>query len=359
MTLYNAGDKMIRYLGEEEKKITRTLYEEAFPEDGKDMIDFFCSSRLKENRVLADVENGEIRTMIHMDPYEVMVCGKIFPLYYLVAISTQKEYRRQGLMRGVMDRLLNDLRREHCPFVFLEPADPAYYTAFDFSYISRREKNTVDPLQRKRIIEKDYQPEMCDAVVRFTNRWLRDHAEVYCVRDAHYIGLLLGEIEAGDGAFRVLFDGQGGDVAGTAAYDYPDTAEEEARLILRDDLVKKTGRKVPFMMARITDLYGFIRLFSWKEDLCGKEVKKEIHITDPVIPENNGVFSWFLSNQTSRLQKEDVERERDGSAAAEKDIPEFTIAELTSWLFGYSVCEKASWCGNVRTVHGVYFDEGF
>ena len=41
---------MIRYLTEEERRLSRDLWEEAFPEDSRSFDDYYFSEKIKENR---------------------------------------------------------------------------------------------------------------------------------------------------------------------------------------------------------------------------------------------------------------------------------------------------------------------
>ena len=42
---------MIRYLTEEERGLSRDLWEEAFPEDSQSFDDYYFSEKIKENRI--------------------------------------------------------------------------------------------------------------------------------------------------------------------------------------------------------------------------------------------------------------------------------------------------------------------
>ena len=48
-----------RYLDQKEKEATRTLYESAFPSDGKGFVDYYYQEKMRDNRVLI-LEKGGI-----------------------------------------------------------------------------------------------------------------------------------------------------------------------------------------------------------------------------------------------------------------------------------------------------------
>ena len=49
---------MIRYLTEEERGLSRDLWEEAFPEDSRSFDDYYFSEKIRENRILIYEQAG-------------------------------------------------------------------------------------------------------------------------------------------------------------------------------------------------------------------------------------------------------------------------------------------------------------
>lgn len=339
---------MIRYLNREEKENTRKLYETAFPEDPPAFVDFYYDTKMQDNLVIAEEQNGEIRSMAHLNPYDVSVRGKIYRLDYLVAVATDPAFRRHGLMRSVMERILNDLSEACCPFTFLEPADPAYYTPFDFSYISVKRPHCRTAEPQPGITGSPFEKRDIPEVLAFTNGWLKNHAEVFCVRDEKYLLNLERELRVTGGRLLVFRDARG-NVAGTEAFDDADMPEEQSRMILADGLMKASGPAEPFIMGRLVNLQEFVKLISLVPDSRNYSEEYRIRVRDPIVRRNSGLFLWKLDRESSRL----VRLEDTGKEAA----PEYTVSELTSWLFGYAPCVKASWNRNIRTLKNIYFDE--
>ena len=151
---------MIVYLTGDEKQSCRKLWEEAFPEDSREFGDYYFREKLKDNRILALVEeaeeeqlgiqeikarrtgetklSGNVQAMLHRNPYRLMVCGQQWQVDYLVGVATRKERRHRGYMRQLLLRMMDDMRREGMPFCFLMPADEAIYRPFGFTFIFRQ-----------------------------------------------------------------------------------------------------------------------------------------------------------------------------------------------------------------------------
>ena len=103
------------------------------------------------------------------------------------------------------------------------------------------------------------------------------------------------------------------------------------------------------MMLRLVDVEKFVERIG-----AEKPQSLILHITDPILPENDSVFDWNFTEEGSQLTRSDAE-------------PEITIsiADLGSFLFGMLGAEELP--GNtktvfqkleqVRVVDGVYINE--
>ena len=98
--------------------------------------DFYFDEYYGRNRVLLhmDEEEGLINGSIHLNPYSVNVRGNAFAASYIVGVATDEAYRRQGIMRNMLQETFSRLREEGAPFTYLMPADEAYYLPFGFRF---------------------------------------------------------------------------------------------------------------------------------------------------------------------------------------------------------------------------------
>ncbi|MBQ7535118.1 MAG: GNAT family N-acetyltransferase [Stomatobaculum sp.] len=381
-----AGTYMVRRLSQTEKLLTRPLYEEAFPEDGPELTDFYYDKKMAGNVVFAALDRtGHASGMLCLNPYRVMIRGKEFPLSYIVAVATERERRRKGIMRSVLTEALLFLRSRSAalreqqlpgvPFTFLKPADPAYYEPFGFAYISRRIRRALKkdvPCTRK--VLKD----AGDAAV-FMNSFLAEHYEAYCFRDDRYMRDLLCELEAGKGRMELLIDNTGAEanagaeasagqrIIGTAAWDYPEAPEHMGRILAGEEyLLPAEGPAEPFMMARIVDLPEFLGMLSEKRtDRNAAQKRKNstpsfrFAFEDPLIPENQGLWEIRLGEAGLAVTR------LNGEGAEMTDMPAgtpvFTPEQMTQLLFGYRAPEEGTaeevLLRFLPPLRGVYFDE--
>ncbi len=235
----------LRYLSAEEKASTRSLYEEAFPEDTERFVDFYYQYKTRDNKILVLEQEGAVVSMLHRNPYILIVNGYELRSDYIVAVATRKEFRHQGCMRALLERALGDMAEQGMPFTFLMPASESIYAPFDFVWICPHTELPV------RVARMDAEGQ---------NRYLAARYQMFCKRDERYLTNLEKEREAESGEI--------------------------------------SSGKIPPFMARITDVCAML-------SLAGSQKKQELylHVKDPIIEKNNGYFRWNTGAERSNAEK--------------------------------------------------------
>jgi predicted acetyltransferase len=118
---------MIRFLSQEEKGKTRPIYEECFPYDSKEFVDYYYQEKIKDNEIIVMEEEGEFQVMVHLNPYSLHTKSGIVPISYIVAVATRRNARKQGKMREVMLYAMDYLREQKQGCTFLMAAKSDYY----------------------------------------------------------------------------------------------------------------------------------------------------------------------------------------------------------------------------------------
>ena len=341
----------VKRLEAEEKESTRALYAEAFPEDSARARDYYYETRMRENTVYAIRNEREVEGMLCLNPCRVRFGDKDWDLSYIVAVATGKKYRRQGVMRRILMTALLDEYAEKKPFVFLKPANPDYYTPFQFAYASKREK---------RILKNDAQyhckrmdagnTALLEELSRCANDLLAAKYQCYCLRSPDYLRRIFGELSAGGGRMLSVWERQaeGGErLIGMECFDYADTAERDARLVLPEKASIKFCGTEPFIMARVLSLPNFFAGISLRPEVAAEERELLFSLKDPLIEENNGVFCLHATKHGSRIERL--------SAAAKRgrEITALTPEELVSVFFGM---KREAWAAEL-TAYRAYFDE--
>lgn len=233
------------YLSQKEKKESRALYEAIFTEDSKQFVDYYYQYKTRDNEILALKDGQRLVSMLHLNPYRMIVNGYEMKSNYVVAVATHKDYRHRGYMRLLLEKALRDMAAQGMPFTFLMPASEGIYAPFDFVWICN---HTALPARVERM----------DAEVQ--NQYLAKRYQMFCKRDAKYMERQRAERLAEEG--------------------------------------EEPSGKLPPYMARITDVCQMLKLAGSSQ---GKTLY--LQVRDPIISQNDGYFLWQISGDKSSVRR--------------------------------------------------------
>ncbi len=309
---------MLKYLDNSEKDKTREIWEIIFKEDTKEFLDYYYTYKNIDNKILCKYVDNNIASMLHLNPYNILMGSKIYKTYYIVAVGTLKEHRKKGYMAEILNKSLNDMYKENIPFTFLRPAKKEIYLPFEFEYIYDHNYLSLsnDGLKEVSICEEDY-----EELANFTNDILMKKYNVFCLRDYNYIKVLHQEVKSENGDIVKLFD----ENKFVGYYVYWGIKEKIVRDIFLDDKFTNITSTKPLVMARIVNLYEFFKNFSLK-DTVTEPINICLNIKDNIIKENNGIFRLTVSNNSSYIERINTSI---GS------VLNIDIQDLLSVCFGY------------------------
>ncbi len=341
----------LRRLEEKEHAKTRTLWEEVFSEDTKAFLDYYYFIKTRENEIWVVEEDGEIQSMLQLNPYSIQVADREFVCNYIIAVATRKEYRGRGYMGSLLRRTMQEMYGEKQPFTFLMPAAEAIYTPYDFRYVYQQlqavfETKTVSESAE----ETDATMFQAEELAEFAGELIGKEKQVYAKRNPHYYQTRVLEQQSENGGIRMLK--QDGKLTGIYCYAKEDTCEVLEPLILpgyeraflaslsnlSDRPVKVlacpealkpyagSAEKKPLIMIRILHLETLLSALQVKE---GEEVCCSFAVIDPILTGNSRI--WRLcSREDGSIQVTETE---DSQGV-------LSIASLTEVLFGYRSMEE-------------------
>ncbi|MDO5127854.1 MAG: GNAT family N-acetyltransferase [Eubacteriales bacterium] len=246
---------------DEELKKYRALWDEIF-EDPKAFSDYYFANVCTTNRLLGAYDNGKLIGMVHANPYRVKDSVKncVYNCYYIVGVAVRPEYRNQGYMRSMMCRMMNTLKEEDCPFVFLMPKNKSYYhslgfiTVYDTKVIICRlmdNTNYMDCLKHSGVIFDRIDKKTKQSLVKYSNTAIANQYRFFSERTSEYFMAMMEEHTCQNGNAVVVRDRE--IIVGTFAYAvydsifYVERMEvycEEALNVMTDaffDLAQKEG----------------------------------------------------------------------------------------------------------------------
>ena len=345
---------VIRRLKQEEHARTRALWEEVFQEDTKAFLDYYYYIKTRDNQIFVIEEDGDIRSMIHLNPYQVKVENRYFPSAYIIAVATEKPYRSRGYMGALLRTSLQAMYEKKMPFTFLLPAAEAIYTPYDFRYIYDQPTCCLQADQRQGTIESAENTESSDAgiwdaeaMAEFYKNNFEGQWQVTAVKDREYYQTMILEQQSEHGGVRLLR--QSGDIVGMYAYAAEDDLEVRELLCLdgfREEILKSVeelkaksktelekGVKVygcpeelasgkrPLIMARIVCFPALLSAMKVPEETV---LECSFAVLDPIIHQNSRI--WKVTSRAGETQIRIREYED-----SEGVLP---VADLTEYLFG-------------------------
>lgn len=302
----------IRKLEISEHGETRRLYEEVFSEDSPAFVDYYYTEKTKDNQIYVIEEDGDIRAMFHLNPYKLMVNGSEKDANYIVAVATQKEYRKRGYMAALMKRALLDMYQAGETFTFLMPAAEAIYLPHDFRMVYEQEVREYEP-EEKMPEGMEVMPAVsddCQVLAEWANAQLSQRYQVYARRDERYYERLIKECESEGG--ELMLYRKHGELTDCRPYYGSDDEEKETG--------EEQDAHAPKIMVRIVDVRRMLMSVRLKSLMAAC-----FHITDPIVEENNRCVV-ITGTEFSGVMLMD--------GKPENSEGEITVAALASLLFG-------------------------
>ena len=376
----------LRRLDPSEHGKTRELWEEVFPDDTKAFLDYYYYIKTRDNAIYVIEEDGEICSMLQLNPYMVRVEGQEFPSAYIIAVATRKEYRSRGYMGALLRTSLKEMYSRGLPFTFLMPAAEAIYTPYDFRYIYSQDRGTLicgerdggiywksegdSPAhfeiqseikaaelgedRRGDVLFSDAGLWDAEEMSHFFETYFADRFQVCTVRDAAYYQTMILEQQSERGGVRLMR--RDGVLKGFYAYageegleireplflsgyeeDFRNSVEELAdRMQAGQQEIpvyacppEYADRRKPLIMARIVSLRNLLSALMVPEEEC---VECSFAVIDPLITENSRV--WKLTSGIGETELHVGETED-----SEGVLP---AADLTELIFGRMAPEELS-----------------
>ena len=227
----------LRKLPKKEHWRTRELWERIFTEDTSEFLDYYYSVKAAENDIYVIEDAGEIVAMLHLNPYRMRIEGELYDTHYIVAVATDENYRKKGLMKRLLECAMRAMKRRGEPFTFLMPASESIYRGFGFKRIYEQPSSEIagkfdenSDLEFVPAKEED-----CLEIAMFANYYLRDY-DVVTWRTEHHYQVLLKEFESENGG--ILLAKKGGKIKGFCCYANEGHLEIREPMFRNEEILK-------------------------------------------------------------------------------------------------------------------------
>lgn len=361
---------ILRKLTQEEHGNTRPLWEEVFADDTKAFLDYYYYIKTRDNEIYTVEEDGQICSMLQLNPYTLNIVNNSFPGAYIIAVATREPYRGRGYMGALLRTALNDMYAKKMPFTFLMPAAEAIYTPYDFRFIytqnigriTLEDEPDADGRQNDDCTFTDAALWDAEEMASFFNGHFAVQWQVYAKRDAAYYQTMIMEQMSERGGVRLIREN--GSLKGMYAYaaegrleireplylpGYEAAYRRSVRELLESQTHKSavdssrdsseavvyacgdedTVKRKPVIMARIIRLEELLKAMTVPS---GTAMRCSFAVIDPLIHGNSRVWQISSDENESEIHVRETED-------SEGVIP---ISALTEFLFGQTDVHELS-----------------
>lgn len=347
----------IRYGNDKDKIKAEYIWKECFTDSENEVRFYFDELYRKENFLLMEDGEKEIRASLHENPYEMIMNNEKLSSFYIIAVAVSPQYRGKGYMGELIRYSLRNAREKGLDFVFLSPINTEIYRRYGFGYMSNLEKYSISmeniPFER---IDRTYEIKKASEEKNLYGDLIEIYKEkmknsfVYLERDENYYRRALKEMENENGDIYIFY-------LENKAVGYISLYKREGSIEVRElfgldkkviesmfafikthkeyyseliikapvnsnmnfyihDQTSMEKIEFPFIMGRIVNVENMLKR------LHIEDIELKISVTDKVIEENNGVYEISVYGAVSKKDR------------IESDI-EIDITDLNHLIFGY------------------------
>ena len=107
-----------------------------------------------DNTYAAIDENGQVIAGMEIIPYTMWFDGHKVPMYGIGGVASAPEYRRQGNVRGIFNKIFEDIYEQGAVFSHLYPFSYDYYRKFGYEHCGAAKRYTL-PLEPARKLKNN------------------------------------------------------------------------------------------------------------------------------------------------------------------------------------------------------------
>lgn len=290
----------------------------------------------ESSNTLCGFEQQQLTACVHLNPYHLLLRGRILPVSYIVGLATAPQARRGGAAGNLLRAALAEMRQRQHYFNILMPSKAGFYYPYGWELCYHQLKYRADLDDLRGITVREGTFIMADPrrhwqqfaqvyncfvaarhgyAVREAAEWLRllesHQAEkgyaVLLFLDNEPVGYLLYHVR--DGLLLI------GDMAYTSwqaqrcligyIYNHRSQADQVEWNSPADDLLHlvlpnpKQGVSLhPFMAGRIVDVSGALTALRYPASVGGQ---LKLAVADPLAEWNEGLFSLTVEDGIGRV----------------------------------------------------------
>lgn len=303
------------------------------------------------------MQEDRIAAKMHLIPLSCYIHGRKYQMGGISSVATWPEYRRQGIVKDLLQHGLKQMKQQGQTVSFLHPFSVPFYRKYGWELTFAEKKYTI-PVEKMQgswqnasgYVRREHgnismlNQIYSDFAKRFTGMLIRDERwwEQRVLRKKPHIAVAYNQAHEPVGYILYKVKENNFDV-----HDIAYTSVNGRKLLLQfianhDSMIDQVQMRVPehdnlpllldeprflqqivpYFMGRIVDVFSFLQNYPFRTDACGTVT---LNVQDDFFPENSGIYQISTSGKVTSLPAD---------AMSKKGIC-CTIQSLTTMFLGY------------------------
>lgn len=187
----------IRFIDFTEYKEAESVWAECFPEDSREYIDCYFSTRTSPEYVLAAFSDGKMIGDMHILPQTLRLFGRNIPIGFVSGVATLPQYRRKGVASALFEVAFDYMKQKGYEATVLQPFDPVFYAKYGYRpFVYRQYVKTDGDASHTKITNELSVPD-AEFMLNTYDRFMHDR-DGYAIRDLAYCNALIAEYSQSD-----------------------------------------------------------------------------------------------------------------------------------------------------------------
>ena len=124
----------IRMLDEHWRPAVMSLWDYCFEKKGDPFFEWYFERYCRLTQVIGATADERLLAMAHLNPYQLILRGKVTPAAYFVGVATTPEVRGRGVFRPLLQGALSYLRAQGHGVALLMPSAASFYRPYGFAF---------------------------------------------------------------------------------------------------------------------------------------------------------------------------------------------------------------------------------
>lgn len=255
---------MIRYASEKDCDELLKLCLISLPMKERPFLEFYFKQLFQEGNALISEMDNKLVSQIHIQKHILKLKEKRLEVSYLLGIATHYDYRKRGIMRDLMEMVIDDCSNNHL-LTFMEASNPRLFERYGFEVISHRKRYTIYAKDLLKYSNQGVSEAVHPEELKELYRSFAAHFDCYYDRDEAYYREFMNFAKEKKSHICVYRDNEG-IPRGYALYDELDEGIEVKEIIYEDrrslcHLLKYAIGYNPFISVEVSQAERLEKIF--------------------------------------------------------------------------------------------------